>query len=141
MMKPALRVLGYLWSVPHSIVGLLLLATVYWPQSVRWSDGAIDVIVRWRLIPRGVEGMEVGAQTHGALVFYADATAALSPRLRNHERYHVAQGMLFGPLFPVLYGLSSLLYLWPGGRPPYLGNHFEQHAYRNEGRLPWIFRA
>lgn len=133
--KYALRLLCYAWALPSTLIGLLLLATVYWPSSVRWSSGALDVVARRGLIPRWAAG-----QTHGWIVFYRDDRQSEKRDLRVHERFHVAQCMTWGVMYPVLYGLSSLWALVRGG-DYYRDNVFERQAYRRQGgKLPWILR-
>jgi hypothetical protein len=119
--------LGYVLSLPHTIVGLLLTLIVYRPQAWRWSDGCIEAIGSTRIWGRP------GAQAHGALIVYADWYQAQRPDLRVHERVHVVQGFLLGPLFPILYGLEFVVRWIAGGcgdwKPAYYALSWERWAY------------
>jgi hypothetical protein len=50
-------------------------------------------------------------------------------RTRKHERVHVRQYELWGPLFLPAYGMASLL-AWLRGKDAYRENRFEREAYR-----------
>lgn len=122
-----LRLLGYLWALPHSLFGLLLLA-YYWPRSVRWSEGALDVITTRTLIG----GRWVAGQTYGWVIFYREGPAARGVNMRAHEREHVRQALIGGPFYPLAYGLH-FLWLWlvkrENWRDAYRANWFEVRAY------------
>jgi len=114
-MRIALYLLGHLWALPHTLFGLLLLATVYRGKVTRWSWGGIEVRLDSNrdLIPKGMENglFETAAQTHGVLIFYV----ALSKRLRRHERRHVLQCIILGGvLYPAAYGLLYVVGLCQG---------------------------
>ena len=102
-----LKILGWIWTLPHTLFGVLCLLTVYFPKSIRWSDGALDVVVRWNLIPKGFDrtgdgdvddpkDFKTGAQTHGFIIFYRDERTSRRESLRCHERVHVVQCMVLG---------------------------------------------
>ena len=108
---------GYILSLPHTLFGLLLMLW-YRPTKVRWNNGTIECISE-HIIPQGIdrtgdgdvddpEDFRTGAQTHGIIIFYADEYQRLRPDLVAHERTHVWQGMLFGPLYPLTYGVFFL---------------------------------
>jgi hypothetical protein len=152
-MKTVLQLLGYLWSLLHTLVGVLLMVTVYFPKSVKWIDGALVVIVRWHIIPEGMdrtgdgdcddpEDFITGAQTHGCIIFCRDEKQAASARLQNHERVHIAQSMVLGPLYPLLYGILCLVMLIKhrSTMKAYWMNPLEVQARAHEKELPWIFR-
>ena len=128
-----LRFIGFLWALPHTLFGVLLLLTIYFPRSVVWCDGALDVVVRWKLRPAS---FNPGAQTHGVIIFYADAHQLGIEPLRRHERRHVDQCMVLGGvLYPLFYGLHYLWnYLTNGfdGGKAYEDNWFEKDARRAE---------
>ena len=119
--------LGYLWALPHTIAGLLVAVTYYWPKDWRWSQGCIECIPRRTLIG----GKWVGAQTWGFLIFYADKEERLRAPLRVHERVHVIQAFIGGPFYPLAYGLHWLV-LWPfkGWKNAYFMVWAERWAYR-----------
>lgn len=160
-LKLVLRLLGYLWSLPHALFGLLLLCTVYFPRSIRWHRGVFEVVVRWHLIPRGMdrtgdgdiddpEDFRTGGQTHAWFVFLRDEEQRKSLRLGNHERMHTVQEMIFGPLYPVIYGLDFFCRLFAAClrddyrdvavANAYYNIWFERWARRNETRLHWLLR-
>lgn len=141
-------ILGFAWSSLHTLFGLLLLCTVYFPKSISWSRGAVIVIVRWSLIPKGFKGnlafdddnkfdFETGAQTHGIFIFVKDEMQAQRADLIYHERIHVYQGMVLGPFYPPLYGLSYVINLLRGMLPQdaYLNIWFEKHAYAKQAEF------
>jgi hypothetical protein len=150
-----LRILGYLWSLPHTLIGVLALLTVYFPKSIRWKNGALEVVVRWHLIPRGLdrtgdgdvddpEDFRTGGQTHGIIIFLRDEEAREGVRLGNHERVHVVQCMIFGGvLYPLMYGLSCGFNLCRGQSmsDAYHNCIFEKRAraWQNDG-VPWLLR-
>lgn len=72
-------------------------------------------------------GFPIAAITLGHVVLASNPD--MLARTRRHERVHVAQYMLWGPLFPLAYGLASLVALLRG-RPAHRGNCFEASAYR-----------
>jgi hypothetical protein len=124
-------ILGLLWSLPHTLVGLLLVL-VYWPRRVRWSDGCLE------FVGCRVWGVSNGAQTHGVVVWHTDAQAWDNVPLRIHERVHVLQGFVGGPFYPVAYVLHWLVLFVAGkgeGFGPrwwraYRAIWFEQQARR-----------
>jgi len=130
----ALRVLGYVWSAPLTLIGLLL-AVLYRPTSWRWSDGCLEAIAGDRIIGRP------GAQTHGWLIYYRDERARDDARLRRHERVHVRDGMVGGVLYGVAYALTFAWWFvfapatpadWPRWKRAYYRSWFERRARRAE---------
>ncbi len=124
-----LKILGYIWSAPHSIVGLLL-ALYYWPKAWRISEGCIEAIPRNTIIG----GKGVGAQTHGCVIYYRDEKARSWKSLRVHERRHVLQGMIGGVFFVLAY-VGTFLWFYlrapdKGWYPAYMEIPFEKAAYR-----------
>jgi hypothetical protein len=122
-------VLGYLLALPATLIGILL-AVPYGARRPRWSDGCLELEAR-RMIgrPRG--------QTWGWLIYYRDRAAREDGRLRAHERVHVVQGFVGGPLFLVAYAVAfGVLWLRRGGgwRAAYRASPFERWARDREGR-------
>lgn len=66
------------------------------------------------------------ALTLGHVVIGADQSTLI--RSRAHERIHVKQYELFGPLFVPLYFLATVI-AWGRGKRPYRDNWFEIDAY------------
>lgn len=131
----ALRLLGYVWSLPQLLLLGLPLALIYRAHSWRWNDGCLEAIGGDRIWGRP------GAQTHGWLIFYRDEQQRRSKGLRVHERVHVLQAFVGGPLYTLSYGLH---WLWLFAFPPrasgpvtrprwqraYYGVWAERQAYR-----------
>jgi hypothetical protein len=93
-----LEALGFLWAMPNTLLGLVLGALTF--QSPRIHGGVI-VFDRG---PRGVtwllRAMNRTAMTLGFVIVSA---APVEGRLLAHERHHVRQSMLWGPLFVPVY--------------------------------------
>lgn len=131
---PLLCALGYVWSAPLTLVGLLWLL-VYVPRSVRWSEGCLEVVPLWIL-------GNPGAQTWGCIIFYASTEDRDDKVLRVHERVHVVQSFWGG--VPIFASLWLLHWLWnavvvrpkdPSKYPSYL-------PLTHKGKLlPWWWRA
>ena len=120
--------LRVLWALPCSVVGALLgMAIVALGGSARRVDHTIEVALaveqphtlvwarQFRFSAITLGHVIVG-QSHEALA-----------ALRAHERVHVRQYELFGPLFFVAYPGASVWALIRG-QCPYRGNHFEKQA-------------
>jgi len=126
-----LRALGYLWALPHSLVGILFLL-YYRPESVKWRDGCLEGVGVDNLLG----GPWVGAQTYGWVVYYRDDMQFRRGDLRVHERVHVTQSLIGGVFFPLAYGLH-FLWLWGFGlrqswRDAYYKIYFESVAYAKD---------
>jgi hypothetical protein len=93
-----LEALGFLWAMPNTLLGLVLGALTF--QSPRIHFGVI-VFDRG---PRGVtwllRAMNRTAMTLGFVII---SVAPVEGRLLAHERHHVRQSMLWGPLFVPVY--------------------------------------
>ena len=90
--------LGFVWAMPNTLLGLVIGALTF--QAPRIHGGAI-VFDRG---PRGVtwllRAMNRTAMTLGFVIVSA---APVEGRLLAHERHHVRQSMLWGPLFVPVY--------------------------------------
>jgi hypothetical protein len=98
----ALELLGFAWTLPNTLLGLVLGALTF--QRPRIHGGAI-VFDRG---PRGVTAvlprMRRTAMTVGFVIL---SSVPVEGRLLVHERHHVRQFMLLGPLFiPVYFALG-----------------------------------
>src|SRR4051812_29290843 len=127
-----LRPLVYLWTLPTTLVGLLVtLPTVLTGGHARWHTGVLEVyggfasFLLRRLVP--LPG-GASAMTLGHVVIARDPAA--HTHSRAHERIHVRQCERWGPLFIPAYLLSSLV-LKVRGRDAYRDNPFEREAYEN----------
>lgn len=121
-----LRVLGYIWATPNTLVGCLL-ALYYWPRAWCISEGCIEAIPRRTMLGNP------GAQTHGWLIYYRSEASRSNKRLRVHERVHVRQGFIGGPFFMLAYAASfAWFYLknpQAGWYQAYMQIPFERTAY------------
>lgn len=129
-----LRVLRYVWVLPASLIGLVLvLPALATGATVRRVDGTFEIAGRpidWAvgLLPAG---MRFSAITFGHVIIGRDH-AALA-RCRSHEHVHVRQYERWGVLLLVLYPVSSLIQLLRG-RHPYRDNAFEREAFERSER-------
>ena len=124
-LDPCLR---YFWALPVSCIGLALLPFVI------VSGGAI-VIVKGVIEAEGALASFLLSRLHidsiaiGHVVFGQNRDSLA--RCRDHELVHVRQCERWGPLFPILYLLSSATALLRG-LDPYRDNRFEQEAFRKD---------
>jgi len=122
------RLLKYLWAGPTTLLGLVLAFALLWRGKVALIDGVIEAhspLLRQaltRLIPLacGADAITLG---HVVIGRSAQALAAT----RAHERVHVRQYELWGPLFVPAYLIAGLCAL-ARGRHPYFDNRFERQA-------------
>jgi len=128
-----LHLVGYLWSLPNTLIGLLLVP-LYAPQSIEWCDGCLEVIAGERKDGSTRIFFKPSGQTFGWIIFYATEEKRQKASLRVHERVHVTQGFIGGPLFALTY---LLCFAWSFTRngfkdwySAYMRNPFEIQAYR-----------
>jgi len=134
---------GVLWTLPNSLLGLLAgLACTPWGARPAWRRE--ECALGFRNMPRRGSG---GALTLGNVILYSCENLDISCftyahragqcqepciSLANHERAHVYQYMVLGPLFLPLYALC-------GGISVH--NRFERAADRyalsGRGWWPW----
>ena len=131
----ALRLLGYLWALPHTIVGLFL-CIPYLPKKVRWSEGCLEFIAGRKKNGRTRIWGRPGAQTHGWVIFYASESAWNRKNLRVHERVHTLHALIGGPLYALAYGIH-FAWLWSrSGFGPWKASYykiwFEQKAHAKQ---------
>jgi len=97
-----MRLLGYVWSAPYAVLGLLG-GLAFWALGwarPRWQVGALIVDASGSPAGRWFNGRHWGAFTLGWTIFTWEAP---SFPLLVHERRHVWQALVLGPLFPVVY--------------------------------------
>lgn len=124
-----LLLLRVLWALPCSVAGALLgMAIVALGGSARRVDHTIEVAlaVEQPHTPVWARQLRFSAITLGHVIVGQSHEALAT--LRAHERVHVKQYELFGPLFFVAYPGASVWALIRG-RCPYRGNHFEKQAF------------
>ncbi|RMH94486.1 hypothetical protein EBB59_02055 [Lysobacter pythonis] len=145
MPPPASRLLlglGMLWTLPNTLIGLLLgAAGLARGAHARWSRGERALVFdRWPWGPGGAMTLgNVILNTNDGLdaecLSYAHrAGECEEPRMRlgDHERAHVYQYMLLGPLFLPLYFLLGGV----GVRNP-LERAADRYALTGRGWWPW----
>jgi cytochrome c-type biogenesis protein CcmH/NrfF len=132
MKRKILSSFGILWALPMSIIGLLIVLVYRWHRW-RYQFPYVEVIVK-RTIPKWAMG-----QTFGFVIVYSGpiykerfkslswAAVDRERRIVRHERRHVLQSMIFGPLFPIMYGFG-LVYAVVRRRNWYKDNPFEIDA-------------
>lgn len=129
MLRALSRTLAYLWALPITAIGLLLLPlTLFRGGRVRFVSGVLEAqgpAIAWilrRLVPlRG----GARAMTLGHVVLGRTALDLL--HTRAHERAHVRQTEMLGPLFAPAYFLAGV-YAWLRGKRAYRDNVFERQA-------------
>lgn len=98
-----LTALGFLWTLPNTLLGLVLGAFTF--QRPRVRAGAV-VFDRG---PRGVtwilQRMDRVAMTVGFVIVSA---VPVEGSLLVHERYHIRQYMVWGPLFIPAYAVLAI---------------------------------
>ncbi|HUP40946.1 MAG TPA: hypothetical protein VM115_12560 [Vicinamibacterales bacterium] len=126
------RLLRYLWAGPTTVIGLALAVPSLRRGHVAVVDGVIEAhgpllqraLATCTPLARGADAM-----TLGHVVIARDARAL--DRTRVHERAHVRQYELWGPLFVPAYLLAGAWALLKGGHP-YFDNRFEREARESE---------
>src|SRR5262245_451669 len=118
--------LGYIWTLPNTLLGACFVVPVLFSGGVRFERGAMEIhggFTKWflRKVCRGASAMTLGHVILGQSRDCLDWA-------RNPEHVHVGQYMRWGPFFLPAYGLSSFL-CWCRGLNPYLDNRFERDAY------------
>ncbi len=108
----ALRALGYLWSLPYGVVGLLAAVGMFllgWCNLSVWRRGTFQVLVFGPLGDR-MSRLGWGGFTLGWTVLFWRAPTA---SMQRHEERHVGQALVLGVLFLPVYGVIFLgLFLW-----------------------------
>jgi hypothetical protein len=115
--------LGTLWSLPDSLIGLLFAAA-----SLAIPRPRAGLLVA--RTDRGLAHLFLTRRGFGAITFgrVVVSAAPLTPRLLMHEAHHTRQYEVLGPWFiPV--------YLWLQARHGYAANPIEQEAEACAARL------
>jgi hypothetical protein len=119
----------YLWALPMSCVGILVLpfvlasgGTVSFVSGIIEAEGGILAPILSRIFSR----FPIDAITIGHVIFGCSHESII--RCRVHERIHVRQYERWGPIFPLLYLASSSMAIMRG-KNPYRSNIFEQDAF------------
>jgi hypothetical protein len=93
-----LQALGFVWSMPNTLLGIVLGALTF--QTPRIHGGAIVFDRRARGVTSLLKAMNRPAMTLGFVILSA---VPVEGRLLAHERHHIRQSMLWGPLFVPVY--------------------------------------
>lgn len=131
-MRP-MRLLTYLWVLPTTSLGLLLVPDALFTGKVRIVNGVLEVHGRLaRFVLKHITPFSDGAcaMTLGHVVIARNS--ALLDETREHERVHVRQCERWGPLFIPVYLLMSFL-AWRRGQNAYEDNPFEREAFDTAG--------
>lgn len=141
LLVPGLLALGMLWTLPNSVIGLLLgIAGLPFGARMRWQRRELALVIyRW---PRGTGALTLGnVIIHGGgqldtpcLTYAHRAGRVVEPpvSLADHERAHVYQYMLLGPLFLPLYLLCGGVSV----RNPF-ERAADRYARHGHGWWPW----
>jgi hypothetical protein len=123
-----MRLFGYLWALPVTVVGLLLaLLAVLSGGSVHLRGGVVEAqggLVK-RLLRGGRSWSGGAAMALGHVILARDADCLA--RSRAHELAHVRQYERWGPLLLPAAWLIGCWLSWRG-YDPYLDHPFEQEA-------------
>lgn len=128
--RTALRTLQIAWAAPCSAIGLGLgvVALLIGGRARRVAG-----VLEFSLPEHGRIGRALAARLPFAAITFGHVVCGVSTeqlaRLRAHERVHVRQYEVLGPLFLLAYPLASLVAA-ARGRPAYRGNWFEVQARR-----------
>jgi drug/metabolite transporter (DMT)-like permease len=131
-----ISILAYLWASPATLVAMAVFLPLAWVGggNARWVSGVLEIhgggvrLFLSRLIP--IRGGAT-AMTLGHVVIGRDREGL--DRTRAHERVHVRQYELLGPLMvPVYLVLSAVL--WIRGKHYYIDHPFELAARSHADR-------
>lgn len=122
-------VVRYAWAGPTTVIGLLVVLLGFWRGQLRIVDGVLEAhgpVLAWLLSHLTLVRGGVTAMTLGHVVVARDQQSL--EWTRAHERVHVRQCELWGPLFLPAY-LASSLFALVRGRHFYFDNRFEVEAF------------
>jgi hypothetical protein len=124
-----LRVAVYLWALPVTLLGLLIVLIARSSGGVQQRvDGVLEAAGGWpaRVLRHGFPfSGSVAAITLGHVV--VGVSLAALEQTRVHERVHVRQFERWGVLMVLLYPLAGVIAALRGGNP-YIDNVFEREA-------------
>jgi hypothetical protein len=123
-----IRFLRYVWAGPATLVGLVVAFALIRRGGAAVVDGVLEahspllgrVLRSFTPLAGGAVAMTLGHVVIGQNARALDLA-------RAHERVHVRQYELWGPLFVPAYLLAGLFELVRGGHP-YVDNYFERDA-------------
>jgi hypothetical protein len=100
-----IEVLGFLWTLPNTILGLLLGAMTF--QLPRLHGAAIVFDRTPRGLTRAMRSFDRSAMTIGFVIVSGETVEG---RLLAHELNHIRQYMAWGPFFIPVYLLLAVPY-------------------------------
>ena len=124
-MRPLVTCCLVLWASPYTLLGLLI--GILCRGKFQCIDSVVEIHgprINWFLCHLPIAAM---AMTLGHVVLGQNVIAL--NRTRRHERVHVRQYCIWGPLFGPAYLLCSAV-LWLRGRDAYRDNPFEREAFQ-----------
>lgn len=122
-MRP-LELLGFVWAMPTTLIGLLVGALTF--QRPRCHGGALVFDQTPRGVTKLLRAMHRTAMTVGFVIVGA---VPVEGRLLVHERHHIRQSMILGPLFVPVYLALAIPY-------GYRRHPMERAARRAAGEEP-----
>jgi hypothetical protein len=126
----AIKLLKIIWASPYSLLGIIIgLIGIATGGRGRLRDGAIEFFggATRQLVRRLPTGVFTAGFTLGHVILGQDEDGL--QYAGQHERVHVRQFELWGPLMGPAYLLASA-WMWCRGRDAYRDNPFEVEAYR-----------
>ena len=120
----------FVWAAPNTALGAVVILVGIWRVPVRVVDGVLEAhgpTLAWLLTNLLPMSGGVAAVTLGHVVLARDAE--LLETTRAHERVHVRQCEIWGPLFVPAYLAASVIAALRGEHF-YFDNAFEVEAYR-----------
>jgi hypothetical protein len=130
MTRQLRRLLAFTWAAPCSLIGLCFgaLALIVGGRGAR-----VGGVLEFSFPTHHGLGRSIAARLPFGAITFGHVVVGTAPRqlalLRAHERVHVRQYEILGPLFLVAYPLARIRAAGRG-RPPYRGNWFEVQARR-----------
>lgn len=132
-MRTVLLVLGHIWILPWTLVGLFCAAvgkTTFYQINREWF--ALHFVAKPDGLASNCLGDKYAAVTIGSVVVFKTIKHADIAYLNCHEHRHVQQQMWFGPLAPIFYAVGWLIGLVTG-KGAYWGNPLEVDARQSCG--------
>lgn len=147
-MEKLWRFLGYAWSLPVTLIGLIYVLTFSFAGWYRWMGVVGDALV-WNInldrLPAWLSKfwMKWSGHTFGQVVVLKYTLDTERGKvLLIHESEHVHQHMKLGVFMPIMYSLIYLsIKFGCESADPYLDNVFEVSARRRAGQVVDVIGA
>ena len=122
------EVLRFIWTLPITLAGLVLMAAGEGPLWIRRVRGLVFYAVpRWWPIGRHYDAISLGS-----IVLFRGSKEVGHKMLVRHEEEHIHQAAILGPIMILLYPLMSLVAMVLY-HEPYRLNYFEMCARHVSG--------